>query len=76
MTDTNCACADRQTVTDLLLDLARALDESRWGDWIGFFPDDAVVDYTGAGGIAADPATLAAWLESTAGALDHLERVC
>jgi hypothetical protein len=54
--------ADHLAIEDLVTAYAYAVDDRDWERWQSLFTADAHVDYTSAGGIAGNPAEVAAWL--------------
>jgi hypothetical protein len=58
---------DRQQITDLITAYTRGIDGSDHDRAAGIFTDDAVVDYTSAGGPRAWPGSAATWPISTVG---------
>ncbi len=54
--------ADVLAIQDLVTSYAYAVDDGDWQRWQALFLPDAHIDYTSAGGIAGNPAELAAWM--------------
>lgn len=54
--------ADEQAISALLYRYARAVDTKDWALYRSVFTDDAVIDYTSAGGIAGSRDEVADWL--------------
>jgi hypothetical protein len=59
--------ADRIELEDLLTRYAVACDAKDWDDYRAVFTDDAVIDYTGAHGIAGPRDEVAEWMERFVG---------
>jgi len=58
---------DRALIADLVVAYAYAVDERDWEVFEGLFVPDAAVDYRSSGGIAGNPAEVAAWLPDALG---------
>ena len=57
--------SDRAEISDLLLRYSEALNTGDWDEWASCFTDDALVDYTTAGGVAGSTSEAIAWLSPT-----------
>jgi hypothetical protein len=57
--------SDRLEITDLLTRYTRAIDQGAWDDLDDVFTDDAQIDYTATGGIAAGYPEVKEWLART-----------
>ncbi len=53
---------DRALITDLVVAYAYAVDECDWTTFESLFVSDAAIDYRSSGGIAGNPAEVAAWM--------------
>lgn len=54
--------ADRVAIGDLVVAYGYAVDDRDWARWRALFTDDATLDYTHSGGIAAPVDEVAAWM--------------
>lgn len=67
--------SDRAEIADLLTAYTRAVDEKRYADAAAVFTEDAVLDYSAAGGPVTSPTEALAWVAQMMSAFDRFQHV-
>lgn len=67
--------SDRQEITDLITRYTRAVDTGRYADLSGVFTDDAVLDYSPAGGPVGPPSEVVPWIEQGLAGFERVQHV-
>lgn len=67
--------SDRAEITDVLTTYTRAVDRKQYAAAAAAFTEDAVLDYSSAGGPVAGPAEALAWVAEMMGHFDRWQHV-
>ena len=67
--------SDRQEITDLITSVTLAIDTMSFADLRLLFTDDAMLDYSSAGGPTGDCDVVVPWLERALGGFDRFQHV-